>query len=151
MPLFQYFGWVEAFALAALAANWCFPAPISPQSDVSLDQKINIRIHTDHKWPDRVVLDATGATLVQEAGAGNGIGGSEPAAVAERQPLDAFAEMTAIPESQGRVFDRLALPSGCRAERRGLRKFLHHLTQARVAARKELTFPSRLHKLPGRS
>ena len=60
MPVFQYFGWVGSFLLAALlAANWCFPAPIAPQSDVPLDQKINIRIHTDHKWPERVVLDTT--------------------------------------------------------------------------------------------
>ena len=61
MPLFQYFGWVGSFLLAALlAANWCFPAPVAPQSDVPLDQKINIRIHTDHKWPERVVLDTHG-------------------------------------------------------------------------------------------
>ena len=32
MPLFQYFGWVGSFLLAALlAANWCFPAPIAPR------------------------------------------------------------------------------------------------------------------------
>jgi hypothetical protein len=31
MPLFQYFGWVGSFMLAALfAANWCFPGPIAP-------------------------------------------------------------------------------------------------------------------------
>jgi hypothetical protein len=45
MPLFQYFGWVGSFLLAALlAANWCFPAPVTPQSDVPLDQKISIRL-----------------------------------------------------------------------------------------------------------
>ena len=83
MPLFQYFGWVGSFLLAALlAANWCFPAPVAPQSGVPLDQKISIRIHTDHKWPERVVLDATGTTQAQEARAEKGIGGSEPAAVA---------------------------------------------------------------------
>jgi hypothetical protein len=60
MPLFQYFGWVGSFLLAALfAANWCCSAPISraPRSDFPRDQKINIRIHTDHKWPERVVFD----------------------------------------------------------------------------------------------
>ena len=83
MPVFQYFGWVGSFLLAALlAANWCFPAPVTPQSDVPLDQKISIRIHTDHKWPERVVLDTTGTTQAQEACAENGIGGGEPAAVA---------------------------------------------------------------------
>jgi hypothetical protein len=83
MPLFQYFGWVGSFLLAALlAASWCFPAPVAPQSDVPLDQKISIRIHTDHRWPERVVLDTTGTTQAQEARAENGIGGSERAAVA---------------------------------------------------------------------
>jgi hypothetical protein len=82
MPLFQYFGWMGSFLLAALlAANWRFHAPVAPQSDVPLDQKISIRIHTDHKWPERVVLDTTG-TQAQEACAGNGTSGSEPAAVA---------------------------------------------------------------------
>ena len=54
MPLFQYFGWVGSFLLAALlAANGWFPAPTAPTpaSDVPLNQMINIRIHTDHKWP----------------------------------------------------------------------------------------------------
>ena len=74
MPVLQYFGWVGSFLLTALlAANWCFPAPVAPQSDIPLDQKISIRIHTDHKWPERVVLDTTATTQAQEACAGNGI------------------------------------------------------------------------------
>ena len=68
MPVFQYFGWVGSILLAALlAANWCLRAPMAPQSDVPLDQKINIRIHTDHKWPERVVLDTTRSTLAPDA------------------------------------------------------------------------------------
>src|ERR1700731_3721390 len=83
MLLFQYFGWVGSFLLAALlAANWRFPSPVAPQSDVPLDQKISIRIHADHKWRERVVLDTTGATQAQEACAANGLGGSDPAVVA---------------------------------------------------------------------
>ena len=83
MPVFQYFGWVGSFLLATLfAANWCLPAPMAPQAGVPLDQKIKIRIHTDHRWPERVVLDTTGTTQAQEACAEDGIGGSEPAAVA---------------------------------------------------------------------
>jgi hypothetical protein len=70
MPLLQYFGWVGSFLLAALfAANWCCCTAITPApgSDIPFDQKINIRIHTDHKWPDRVVLDTTHSTLAREA------------------------------------------------------------------------------------
>src|SRR4029453_17077175 len=98
MPLLQYFGWVGSFLLAALfATNWCFSAPIvrAPLSDVPLDQKVHIRIHTDHKWPERVVLDTTRSTLAHDAKAGGEteIGGSETAILAERPPFEAFAEM----------------------------------------------------------
>ena len=98
MPLLQYFGWVGSFLLAALfATNWCCHAPIAraPLSDVPLDQKVHIRIHTDHKWPERVVLDTTRSTLAHDAKADGetDVGGSETAILAERQPFEAFAEM----------------------------------------------------------
>ena len=68
MPLFQYIAWVGSFLLVTLlAANWCCSAPPTPRSDVPLDQKINIRIHTDHKWPERVVFETTRSTLAREA------------------------------------------------------------------------------------
>jgi hypothetical protein len=104
MPLLQYLGWVGSFLLAALlASNWYLPAPAAPQAGISLDQKINIRIHSDHKWPERVVLDTTGA-VAQQAGAEALIVESEPA-----------------------------------------------VETARLAARGDLIFPSRLHKRPGKS
>jgi hypothetical protein len=62
MPLLKYFGWMGSFPVAALfAANWCSSMPIarSRPSDVPLNQRINIRIHTDHKWPERAVFDTT--------------------------------------------------------------------------------------------
>jgi hypothetical protein len=71
MPVFQYFGWVGSFLLAALlGANWCFSAPIAPTPlcDVPLDQKVHFRIHTDHKWPEPVVLDTSGSTLTARNG-----------------------------------------------------------------------------------
>ena len=110
MPAFQYFGWVGSFLLATLlAANWCFPAPIDPQSDVSLNQKVHIRIHTEQKWPERVVLDTTRSTLAHDpkAEGETDVAGSETAILAERQPFEAFAEMA---PPQGRVFDRRATP-----------------------------------------
>jgi hypothetical protein len=102
MPLFQYFGWVGSLLLAALcAANWCLSAPITPvpRSDVPLNQRINIRIHTDHKWPERVVIDTTRSHLEAEATIDpeTNIRPGEALAEAERQPFDAFAEMPALP------------------------------------------------------
>jgi hypothetical protein len=98
MPLLQYFGWVGSFLLAALfATNWCCSAPIAraPLSDVPLDQKVHIRIQTDHKWPERVVLDTTRSTPAHDATADGepDVGGSATAMQAERQPFEAFAEM----------------------------------------------------------
>jgi hypothetical protein len=98
MPVFQYFGWVRSFLLATLlAANWCLPAPIAPHGVLPLHQKFKIRIHTDHKWPERVVFDTVGAIVAQKASVETRIGGSEPAVATERQPFDAFAEMEGIP------------------------------------------------------
>jgi hypothetical protein len=62
-----------------LAANWCFSTPmaLAPRSDVPFDQRINIRIHTDHKWPERVVFDTTRSTLAQRSDAQTDVGGRE--------------------------------------------------------------------------
>jgi hypothetical protein len=102
MPLLQYFAWVGSFLLAALlAASWCVSAPMATAqpSDVPLNQKINIRIHTDHQWPERVVFDTTGSTLAPEATVEPEakFGPSETLAQAKRQPFEAFAEMAAAP------------------------------------------------------
>ena len=102
MPLLKYFGWVGSFLLAALlAANWWFPAPTAPTpaSDVPLNQMVNIRIHTDQRWPDRVVYDTTRSPLALETKVGpeSDIGPSKTVTQAEHQPFEAFAEMAAIP------------------------------------------------------
>jgi hypothetical protein len=153
MPVFQYFGWVGSFLLATLlAANWCLPAPIAPQADVPLDQKVHIRIHTDHKWPERVVLDSTRSTLAHDAKVDGeaDVGGSETAILAERQPFDAFAEMAGI---SVRPCFRPPCSAGPAAEQEDPRfgKAVPSQVRTRLAARKDPTFPSRLRKQPGRS
>ncbi len=87
MPVLQYFKWVGGFLLVALVvANRCVPAPIAAasHSDVPLNQKIRIRIHTDHKWPERVVLDTTATALAQNGDVETHIRGSETTILAER-------------------------------------------------------------------
>jgi len=156
MPLFQYFGWVGSFLLAALfAANWCCSVSIAraPLSDVPLDQKINIRIHTDHKWPERVVFDTASSSLPRETEAyrDTDVGRSETPAHAELQPFDAFAEM-AIPLGPGFrppcSTDQVAEP-----EASSIEKGAPFQNRARLpmTARKDPTFPSRLRKPPGKS
>jgi hypothetical protein len=151
MPVFQYFGWVGSFLLATLlAANWCFPAPMAPHAGVPPDQKIKIRIHTDQKWPERVMFGTAGAMVSQKAGVVTGIGGSEPAVATERQPFEAFAEMAGIPV---RPCFRPPCSAGRAAEQEDPRlgKAAPPQVRARWAARKDPTFPSRLRKPPGRS
>jgi hypothetical protein len=155
MPLLQYFGWMGSFLVAAmLAANWCFSPPIagSPPSDVPVNQRINIRIHTDHKWPERVVFDTAHSMPTSDAKpeAGN-VGSSETFVQAEHQPFGAFAKMAAItirpcfrpPCSAGQAAERVASPLEKSAT--------PFQKRARIAARKGVTFPNSLHKPPGRS
>ena len=153
MPVFQYFGWVGSFLLATLlAANWCFPAPIDPQSDASLDQKVHIRIHTEHKWPERVVLDTTRSTLAHDpkADGETDIAGSETAILAERQPFEAFAEMAPPARS---CFRPPCHTQRAEREPSPIEKGapLQNRSRLSMMARKDFTLPSRLHKLPGRS
>ncbi len=153
MPLLQYFGWMGGVLFAALlAANWCVSAPIAaaPRSDVPLDQRINVRIHTDHKWPERVVFDTTRSTLAQDAQ--TDVGGRETPVLAQRQPLDAFAKMGATPV-------RPCFRPPCSAGLAGAREVsptknsasIQDRSRPSTVARKHLTFPNRLHKPQGRS
>jgi hypothetical protein len=157
MPSFQYFRWVGSFLLAApLAANWWFPAPTAstPAADVPLNQRINIRIHTDHRRPDRVVFDTTRSPFALEAKVGPeaDVGPSKTVAQAEHQPFDAFAQMAAFPVrpcfrppcSAGQGAEREASPIG---------KGAPSQTRSRlsITARKGFTFPNPLHKQQGRS
>jgi hypothetical protein len=135
---------------ALLAANWYLPAPIASPSDVSPDRQTNIRIHTDHKWPERVVFDTKATMPVQKADVETGIGESEPAVVVERQVFDAFAAMAAIPV---RPCFRPPCSAGAAAGRENSRsgKAAPSRVHAQLAVRKDLTFPSRLQRPPGRS
>jgi hypothetical protein len=153
MLLFQYFGSVGSFLLAALlAANWCFPAPIASQSDVRLDQKVHIRIHTDHKWPERVVLDTTRSTLAHDAKADGetDVRGSETAVLAERRPFEAFTEMAPTarpcfrPPCSAQASEREPSPVENRVP-------LQSRPRLSMTARVGLTFPNPLHKQPGKS
>jgi hypothetical protein len=153
MPLLQYFAWVGSCLLAALfAASWCIPTPIAPapQSDVPLHEKINIRIHTDHKWPERVVFDTTGSAPRAEVAQTADIGRSETPARAGRQPFEVFAEMSDSPVrpcfrppcAESQVEDRDTSPT---------ERAIPNRSRSRMAVHKVLTFPNQLHRPPGKS
>ena len=69
MPLRQYFMWVGSLLLLALfAADWCLPAPVhAPRSAIPPQARVNLRIHSDQKWPERVVFDTTDSRLASAA------------------------------------------------------------------------------------
>ena len=112
MPLFQYFGWAGGFLIAALlAAHWCCCARSAQRRVLTFDQKINIRIHMDHNWPERVVFDTTRSTLAREGTADPEIdvGRSEtPVQAVRRVRRDSYSVRPCFrpPCSAGQVADR---------------------------------------------
>jgi hypothetical protein len=64
MPLMRYFIFVGGALLALLfIANACLPAlPVVKASRSDTDLSV-IRIHSDTKWPERVVFDTTHPTI----------------------------------------------------------------------------------------
>jgi hypothetical protein len=100
MPLRQYFVWVGSFLLVGLfAGDWCFPAPAhAARSEIPLNARINLRIRSDHKWPERVVFE-TARSRLQPAADVNpepNVLPSQNFARPERHgPLEAFAVIKA--------------------------------------------------------
>jgi hypothetical protein len=82
------------------AADWCFPAPVAhaPHFEIPLNERVNLRIRSDHKWPERVVFDTTRSRLTPAAGVS-----PEPhvlprpnlAQADQHGPLEAYAAMKA--------------------------------------------------------
>ena len=152
MPLFQYFGWVGSFLLAVLfAVSWWFSVSIAPTpaSEHARSNRINIRIHTDQKWPERVVFDTTRSALPAEVDRRAEIGSSETPAWTERQPFEAFAEMSASfirpcfrPPCAGQIAERHAPPTRTATPER---------SRSSMTARKVLTLSNPPRRPRGRS
>jgi hypothetical protein len=94
MPIRQYFVWVGSALLVALfAADWLLPGPAAhSHSAIPPSEKVNLRIRSDHKWPERVVFDTahSGKPLATEPELHVGLSRD---AAAQRGPLDSFAAM----------------------------------------------------------
>jgi hypothetical protein len=147
-------GWGPPLSRRFLRLTGAFPTRIAlaPRSDVPFDQRINIRIHTDHKWPERVVFDTTRSTLAQSGDAQTDVGGREAAVPAERQPFDAFAEMTALsarPSLRPPPSARLAAAREVSSIKNGAS--IQDPSRPSIVERKSLTSPNRPHKPQGKS
>jgi hypothetical protein len=98
MPIRQYFVWVGSVLLVALfAADWWLPAPAAHlHSAIAPNERVNLRIRSDHKWPERVVFDTahSGMPLAAEFGPKlDVVPNQDFARTEQRSPLDAFAAM----------------------------------------------------------
>ena len=136
--------------LVLFRADWPFAT-----SDVPLNQRIN-RIHSDHKWPERVVSNTTRAKLAPAEAAQvetepQGQEASQEPVAERHDPVEAFAEM-----ERETVEGCLQPPcsadqnpeSGPPPKRKAALLRLH----PRVSkAAKAFTVPNPFHKLPGKS
>ena len=98
MPIRQYFVWVGSVLLVALfAADWWLPDPTAhTPSAIAPNERVNLRIRSDHKWPERVVFDTThsGMQLAAEPEPKlHMVSNQDPAQTEQRSPLDSFAAM----------------------------------------------------------
>ena len=96
MPIRQYFVWAGGVLLVALfAANWWLPAPATHlHSAIAPNERVNLRIRSDHKWPERVVFDTahSGMQLAAESEPRlDMVPHQERAQTKQRNPLDSFA------------------------------------------------------------
>ena len=92
MPVLRYFAFVGAALMALLfVVGWELPAaaPAAEAANTGTDLS-SIRIHSDRKWPERVVFD-TNAPAIVSAQTANAV----PAAAAPQQVADASAKVTA--------------------------------------------------------
>ena len=86
MPLARYFSLVGGVLLALLfIMDACFPTlPVAERAKANLPV---IRIHSDHKWPERTVYDTSLPTIVPTSIASAEVIVNVPKAIADAQAL----------------------------------------------------------------
>jgi hypothetical protein len=90
MPLGRYFVFVGSLLLAFLfLADRYMPKPITGPARADVDRSI-IRLHSSHKWPERIVIDTSLPTIVPPPTTNT----AEISPPRARPPKDAFALAT---------------------------------------------------------
>ena len=99
MPIRQYFVWIGSVLLVALfAADWWLPGPPAhSHSAIPPGERVNLRIRSDHKWPERIEFDTAHAGVSVASELERNIAPNRDVAqVKRRDPHDAFAALEAI-------------------------------------------------------
>jgi hypothetical protein len=110
MPLLRYFVFVGGALLALLfISDAYFPKePVVATADSGVD-KSTIRIHSDRKWPERVVFDTNQPTIVPPAAANTIASVQAPADVggvsAKARARDSFAQLQPPDQKQAQLTD----------------------------------------------
>jgi Zn-dependent protease with chaperone function len=118
MPLGRYFVFTGSLLLALLLlADWYMPPLAATPAKADVDRTI-IRLHSLHKWPERIVIDTSLPTIVPP-----------PVAVAEAPPLkstpavrparEAFALAAPVQAAAPAITPRLAPKRRTRTARPG--------------------------------
>jgi hypothetical protein len=93
MPVLRYFAFVGAALLALLfVVGWELPSSPAVEAANTGTDLSTIRIHSDRKWPERVVFDTSAPTIVP---APTQTASAAPVTVAPAQVADASTKVTA--------------------------------------------------------
>jgi hypothetical protein len=92
MPLARYFVFTGSMLLSLLfLADWYLPPLAPPPARADVDRSI-IRLHSGHKWPERIVIDTSLPTIVPPpVTVADNLPEKSPAPV--RFPREAFAQV----------------------------------------------------------
>ena len=108
MPLLRYFVFVGGALLAVLfISNAYLPKmPDEVRADTGLDKPI-IRIHSERKWPERVVFDTSHPPVVPQQTASTAPGVAAPETVADvsaqARARDSFAQLQPSDQKQAQL------------------------------------------------
>jgi hypothetical protein len=93
MPLARYFVFTGSLLLSLLfLADWYLPPLAPPPARADVDRSI-IRLHSGHKWPERIVIDTSLPTIVPPpAKVADNLPETSPPRV--RSPKEAYAQLT---------------------------------------------------------
>jgi hypothetical protein len=125
MPVGRYFIFVGSILFTLLLfVDWYFPgSAVAPRADV--DRSI-LRIKSDHRWPERIVIDTSQPTIVPQA-----VLAENPRAA--RDSRQALARIISPPPLSSSVISPPSSGIGIKAERQRKPKLARRVLPVSVA------------------